>query len=46
MKYKSSKRKKPPKDGGSWLQIVGTFLAGLAAFLKVILDFVIWLSTR
>lgn len=38
MKYKSSKRKKPPKDGVSWLQIVGTFLAGLAAFLKVSLN--------
>lgn len=43
---KSNKRKKPPKDGGSWLQIVGTFLAGLAAFLKVILEFVIWLSAE
>lgn len=46
MKYKSSKRKKPRRKLGSWLQQLGVFLAGLAALLKVILEFVIWLSTK
>ncbi len=48
MKYKSSKRKKRRKSDKrrSWLQTVGTFLVGLAAVLKVILEFVIWLSTK
>ena len=46
MKYKSSKRKKPRNGRGSWLQSVGMFLVGLAAFLEVILQFAIWLSAR
>lgn len=43
MKYKSSKRKKPPRKGGFWLQElfkilaeIGAFLLGLAELLKVI----------
>ena len=46
MKRKSSKRKKPPRRGGSWFQSVGTFLAGAAALLKVIFDLVVWLASR
>jgi hypothetical protein len=46
MKYKSPKRKKPRKERGTWLQDCGKFLAGLAALLKVVFDFVVWLSTR
>lgn len=46
MKYKSSKRKKPRRKRGSWLQSVGTFLVGLAALLEVILQFAMWLSAR
>lgn len=46
MKRKSPKRKKPRGKRGSWLQDCGKFLIGLAAFLKVIFNFVVWLSTR
>ena len=46
MKYKSNKLKKPSSRLGSWLQQLGMFLAGIAALLKVILEFVIWLSTK
>ena len=48
MKYKSSKRKKRCKSDKhrSWLQDFGSFLVGLAAVLKVILEFVIWLLTK
>ncbi|MCR5725410.1 MAG: hypothetical protein K6G80_10030 [Treponema sp.] len=48
MKYKSSKRKKrrDHESRRSWLQSIGTFLAGLAALLEVILQFVMWLSAK
>ena len=43
MKNKSNKQKKPRHDLGFWLQVfagflagIGTFLLGLAEFLKVI----------
>ena len=42
----SNKRKKPRRNLGFWLQSIGSFLAGLAAILKVILEFVKWLLTK
>ncbi len=44
MKYKSSKRKKPPRDGGSWLTGIGTLLLGIAAVSEVIFKIVVYLS--
>lgn len=45
MKYKSSKRKKPPKhkDGGSWLVGFGTLLLGIAAICEVVFKIVVYL---
>lgn len=45
MKYKSSKRKKPPKqtDGGSWLVGIGTLLLGIAAACEVVFKIVVYL---
>ena len=46
MKYKSHKRKKPPKDGGSWLVGIGTMLLGIAAVCEVVFKIVVYLSGR
>ena len=46
MKRKSSKRKKPPKDGGSWLVGIGTLLIGIAAICEVVFRIVVFLLGR
>lgn len=46
MKYKSSKRKKPGRKPGSWLQTAGIFLTGFAAFLEVAFKVAVYLSDR
>ena len=43
MKYKSNKRKKPPKSGGSWLVGFGTLLVGIAAICEVVFKIVVYL---
>lgn len=46
MKYKSNKQKKPKKDFGSWLNDIGTLLAGIAAIAEVIFQVVLYLLGR
>lgn len=53
MMRKSHKRKKPPKDGGSWLLAlgswlvgIGTLLLGIAAICEVVFKIVVYLSGR
>ncbi len=46
MMRKSHKRKKPPKDGGSWLVGIGTLLLGIAAICEVVFKIVVYLSGR
>lgn len=41
MKWTSSKRKKPPSRGGSWLVGIGTLLVGIAAVCEVAFKIVI-----
>ena len=41
MKYKSSKRKKPGRDPGSWPVGIGTLLLGIAAVCEVVFQIVV-----
>ncbi|MEL3906597.1 MAG: hypothetical protein P1P65_06170 [Treponema sp.] len=46
MKRKSSKQKKPPKVGGSWLVGIGTLFVGIAAICEVVFKIVFFLLGR